>query len=172
MTTMNMHLNRMTAMAFVLITTLAFTSCDDDIDVAYDLNGIWQGTIEGNYYYDRYGNNEGWDTEIEFVQHGDFASGGYGYEVDYSWRTGRGYSSSFNWEVRNGRIHMLYDDGYHIVVRDYEFYYVGNGQRFRGYFDDYDTGETLASFNLVKVSGWSNWAKEHTMNFEDGHRTD
>ena len=46
---------------------------------------------------------------------------------------------------------------YSIIVRDYELYSVGSGMRFRGYFDNYETGESMASFNLVKVSDWTDW---------------
>ena len=38
-----------------VLTMTSFTSCDSDVDLAYDLDGIWQGTIIANYYYDRYG---------------------------------------------------------------------------------------------------------------------
>ena len=149
-----------------LLTVLTLAGCDnDDIDQAYDLNGYWQGSIDGNYYYDRYGSNESWDTEIWFVQDGDFSNGGYGREIDYNRATGRAYDVDFDWEVRNGRILIDYYDGYRIIIRDYELYYVGSGQRFRGYFDDWDTGRTLASFDLVKVGGWSDWAKQHAMDF-------
>ena len=36
---------------------------------------------------------------------------------------------------------------------------MGNTMRFRGYFDDYYTGEQMASFNLVKVSERYSYAK-------------
>lgn len=157
-------------LAITLLTAMAavsLTGCtDDDVDQAYDMNGIWQGTIEGEYYYDRYHRRDGsWDTEIQFVQDGDFSRGGYGVEVDYSYSTGYSYRTSFDWEVRNGRIYLDYYDGYSVIIRDYELYSVGNGMRFRGYFDDYVTGEPLASFNLVKISDWTDYAKKHTMDF-------
>lgn len=150
--------NYMATVMLMICTALVFTGCqDDDVDQAYDMNGIWQGTIQGMYYHDRYGRDGLWDTEIQFVQDGDFSRGGYGVEVDYSYDSYRTYRSRFYWEVRNGRILLDYDDGYTIVVRDYELYSVGSGMRFRGYFDNYDTGEPMASFNLVKVSDWTDW---------------
>lgn len=155
-------------MLMVALTVFSLTSCqDDDIDQAYDMNGIWQGTIQGEYYHDRYGRDGRWDTEIQFVQDGDFSRGGYGVEVDYSYYTGRAYESRFYWEVRNGRILLDYDDGYSVIIRDYELYYIGSGMRFRGYFDNYRTGEAMASFSLVKVSDWTDWAKKHTSSFGD-----
>lgn len=152
----------MTMMLLMAATVLSLTSCqDDDVDQAYDMNGIWQGTIVGEYYTDRYGHIERenrWDTEIQFVQDGNFSRGGYGVEVDYSYYSNRAYRSKFVWEVRNGRILLEYDDGYSVVIRDYELYTVGSGMRFRGYFDDYYTGEPMASFSLVKVSDWTDWS--------------
>lgn len=163
---MNRIFNRITLTVMSLVTIISLTGCtNDDVDQADDLNGYWEGSIEGNYYSDRYGGNESWDTEIWFVQEGDFSNGGYGREIDYSRHSGRTYTTDFDWEVHNGRIYMDYHDGYRVIIRDYELYSVGSGMRFRGYFQDYDTGETMASFNLVKTGGWSDWAKKHTTDF-------
>ncbi len=149
----------MMVMAFA---ALSLTACDDDdVDQAYDMNGIWQGTIEGGFYDYRFGTAAGWDTEIQFVQRGDFSRGGEGLERDYSVRTGRVVTSYFDWEVRNGKILMEYEDGLRVIIRDYELYSGRSGARFRGYFENYYTGETMASFNLVKVGVWTDWAKKH-----------
>lgn len=143
-----------------VLTITAFTSCDSDVDLAYDLDGIWQGTIVGNYYYDRYGTTyTDYDTEICFYQDGSFSRGGTGYEIDRDNTTGRYTRSNFDWTVRNGRIYLSYDDGYDVIIRDYETYTMGNAMRFRGYFEDYRTGEQLASFNLIKVSERYSYAK-------------
>lgn len=159
--------NLLTMVLLTAVVAVSMTSCmDEDVDQAYDMNGIWQGTIQGNYYSDRYySRDNSWDTEIQFVQDGDFSNGGYGVEIDYSYNTGRSYRSDFYWEVRNGRIIIDYDDGYTVSIRDYDLYSVGNGMRFRGYLDDYRTGEQLASFNLVKISDWTDYAKKHTAEF-------
>ena len=143
-----------------VLTMTGFTSCDSDVDLAYDLDGIWQGTIVGNYYYDRYGTTyTDYDTEICFYQDGSFSRGGTGYEIDRDNTTGRYTRSNFDWTVRNGRIYLSYDDGYDVIIRDYETYTMGNAMRFRGYFEDYRTGEQLASFNLIKVSERYSYAK-------------
>lgn len=156
---MNKTTHYLRATLIAIIAAVAMASCtDNDTQQAYDLNGYWQGSIEGDYYSDRYGGYDSWDTEIWFVQDGDFASGGYGREIDYNRRTGDAYDVEFDWEVRNGRILLDYYDGYRVIIRDYELYHVGSGQRFRGYFDDWDTGRTLAAFDLVKIGGWSDWA--------------
>lgn len=75
--------NYLTFVVMLMATSVSMTSCDDDdADQAYDMNGIWQGIIQGSYYVDRFHNND-YDTEIQFVQEGVFAHGGYGLETDY-----------------------------------------------------------------------------------------
>lgn len=139
----------MALMTALMMTTL--TSCDKDVSLAYDLDGIWSGTIIGDYYYDRYHSRETvYDTEIRFDQRGDFSRGGTGYQVDYY--HGRLYREFyFEWKVRDQRIYIYYDDGYDVVIRDYELYDVGSTSHFRGYFDDTYDGTPTASFDLVKI---------------------
>ena len=156
---MKTMIERMGLMMMVLLSALTLTSCDEDTETAYDLDGIWQGTINGNYYQDRYGYTESWDTEIRFYQNGDFSRGGSGEERDWDYR-GKCYSSRFDWKVRNGRIYLYYDDGYNIVIDRYDLYWRSNTQRFRGYFEDFDTGDQLASFDLWKVADWHDFSKK------------
>ena len=156
---MKTMIERIGLMMMVLLSALTLTSCDEDTETAYDLYGIWQGTINGNYYQDRYGYTESWDTEIRFYQDGDFSRGGSGEERDWDYR-GKCYSSRFDWKVRNGRIYLYYDDGYNIVIDRYDLYWRSNTQRFRGYFEDFDTGDQLASFDLVKVVDWHDFSKK------------
>ena len=157
---MKKYYTNIAAVLMAVLSMTAFTSCDKDVDIAYDLDGIWQGTILGNYYFDRYGTNyTDYDTEICFYQDGAFSRGGTGYEIDRDNTTGRYTRFEFDWKVRNERIYICYDDGYEVIIRDYETYTMGNTLRFRGYFDDYYTGEQMASFNLVKVSERYSYAK-------------
>ena len=44
--------------------------------------------------------------------------------------------------------------------------------RFRGYFDDYDTGEQLAAFNLVKVESSSDYYDRYYQKQEAAAQTD
>lgn len=40
-------------MAFIALMSISFTSCDDDSDIAYTLDGTWKGNMlveYGNYY--------------------------------------------------------------------------------------------------------------------------
>lgn len=153
---------------FALMAALSFTSCDEDADLAYDLNGIWEGTIQGEYYYDRFHSSiMTWDTQIMFVQEGDFSRGGYGTEVDYNWETGETTWSDFDWYVRDSRIYLAYDDGYGIVINDYDLYNTTGRPRFRGYFEDWDTGEQLAAFTLIKTDEWADYAKKNMMISDD-----
>lgn len=138
----------------VICTMFAMTSCDSDTDLAYDLDGTWAGSLSSEFYdyrYDRHMTDE-YDTEITFVQDGDFSRGGTGYEIDYNLTTGYETRDYFDWKVRNGRIYLYYSDGSSVVIRDYDIYYVGGTPHFRGYFDNAHDGSTLAAFNLVKVT--------------------
>lgn len=146
------YTNTMLALMMALMMT-TFTSCDKDTMLAWDLNGLWAGTIVGDYYYDRYGlEGDVYDTEICFYQNGDFSRGGTGYQRDIN-RVTRIYTYyEFEWRVRDQKIYILYDDGYEAVIRDYEIYDTGRTARFRGYLDDAYDGMQLASFDLVKIS--------------------
>lgn len=146
----------------IAVITLAVVGCvSDDVEQAYDLNGYWAGTIEGDYYSMRYHDTGSYDTEIWFVQDGDFSSGGYGREIDYSLTDEQSYTVNFTWEVSNGKIYMEYDDSYTIIIRDYELYSRSNSQRFKGVFADATTGEQIAWFDLVKTGNWSDNAKRY-----------
>ena len=148
-------------MMMIIFSAFTMTSCDEDTEMAWDLDGIWQGTINGDYYNDRYGYSENWDTEIKFVQDGDFSHGGWGEERDWDYR-GRRYTSTFYWTVRNGRIYMDYDDGYRIIIDRYDLYSRGGTLRFKGYFEDYDSGRQLAYFDLLKVYEWHDFSKKQS----------
>lgn len=159
---MKRYLTHISTTILTVMTALCLISCDKDVDTAYDLAGIWEGTILGDFYYDRYGGavaTTTWNTQIEFIQNGSFSTGGSGREVDYNPDTGFNSFTTFTWEVRNGRIYMSYSDGYQIVINDYEMYTFANKPYFRGYFTDWTTGEQIASFNLAKTSSWASWAK-------------
>lgn len=151
-------MKKTSSISFILLTllTLALAGCtSDDVDQAYDLDGIWQGTINGNYYQDHFNSGGSWDTEISFVQEDDYSRSGYGRERDYSHSDGTYNEVGFTWEVRGGVIYMSYDDGYTIIIEDYEIYSTGSTLRFKGTFVDADTREAIASFNLVKTDNWS-----------------
>ena len=147
----------------VVLTMTTFSSCDKDTRLAMDLNGIWSGTIVGDYYVDRYSGvvrEDVYDTEICFYQDGDFSKGGTGYQIDRNRDTRQYTRFNFDWTVRNQRIYIRYNDGYEIVIRDYDIYDVGSTMHFSGIFDDAIDGTPTASFNLVKVSNMRSVADE------------
>ena len=117
-----------TKMMFILVmTVMTLASCDEDRDLAYDLEGVWQGTITGNYYsYRGYASND-YDTEIMFRQPDSWSKGGDGYEIDYNYETRRYTKVYFDWVVRDGKIILRYDDGQKVIIRDFETYYVAAG---------------------------------------------
>lgn len=136
----------------LLLAAVAFTSCepDPDRDLAYDIEGVWEGAINGDYYARRYSSNyNDYTTEIEFVRVD--AYGGYGYEVDYRSRYSSGSPIGFDWTVKNGNIYLEYDDGYNIIITDYKVR-MRDRLVFTGYFEDWDTGEQLAAFRLYKIA--------------------
>lgn len=138
---------QLTMVVTMLTMGMTLTSCDEDIEQAYDLNGVWKGWITTTIRSDRFGYyEENWETVIEFVQDGDFSRGGYGYEYDCS-PNGRVYKNEFDWTVRNGRIYMYYDDGSDIVIDRYS----QTSDRFSGIFCDARTYEEVASFRLIKT---------------------
>lgn len=135
----------------LLLSMTTLTSCDSDTNLAYELDGVWQGEIASEFFTYRWGQQvEYFATEIHFNQAGAFEAGGTGYELD---RNNRTYTRSyFHWTVRNGRIYIDYDDATNtVVIRDFDTYWSGSRQRFSGYFDDERTGQQLAHFDLVKV---------------------
>ena len=57
-------------MAFIALMSISFTSCDDDSDIAYTLDGTWTGNM-----FVKYGNNKATYSVIRFDQNDGFYSG-------------------------------------------------------------------------------------------------
>ena len=149
-----------TMVMMTLVMAMTMTSCDEDVDQAYDLNGTWEGWIRTTRMSDRFNNyTEDWETTIIFEQDGDFSRGGYGIEYDYSPRGNR-HVNEFEWQVRNGRIYIYYDDGTDIVIDHYS----QTSNRFSGIFCDARTFEDVASFQLIKTDDNRYWAKTRSAN--------
>lgn len=64
-------------MAFIALMSISFTSCDDDSDIAYTLDGTWKGNMLVEY-----GNQKALYSVIRFDQNDGFYSG-TGYWIDY-----------------------------------------------------------------------------------------
>lgn len=141
----------------LVMTSMAFTSCyhDDDIDTSMVLSGDWYGNF-GMYYewQDRHGEifvYDSYDTDISFYPDYDYATHGYGYQVDY-YKHGpyKKIYHSFDWKVINERIYLYYhhDTEYNTVIRDYRMtrYY------FTGYFSN-----GSEPFELEKYGEYYDW---------------
>lgn len=63
--------------ALMALMSLTFTSCDEDSDIAYTLDGTWKGNM-----YVEYGGYDATYTVIRFDQNDGFYSG-TGYWIDY-----------------------------------------------------------------------------------------
>ena len=135
----------------------AFTSCnDDDTEEAMVLSGEWQGNW-GMYYEveDPYGNIvafDSYDTDIVFYPDYNYATHGYGYQVDW-YRTGpyERLSYRFDWSINNGVIYLNYPGfpEYNTSIRDYRM----NNNRFTGYFSN-----GTEPFYLYKIADYYDWS--------------
>jgi hypothetical protein len=142
---------------------LMFTSCtrDEDTEIAMDVSGQWQGNWGMYYEYTWIENGieytrayDSYDTDIIFYPNRDYATHGYGYQVD--WYTEGPYqrlSHRFDWEVFNGRIILKYPrdpDGsdYSTTISNYRL----NSNRFTGYFPN-----STEPFYLNKIQDYYNW---------------
>lgn len=140
-------------MLLLIVTALTFISCqDDDEQLAYYLDGVWEGMIEDG--------QQRYDTTFKFYQEGGiYSSHGYGEEYDSGWRAGTSYVG-FDWSIRNGDIAIVYRNNpnyeIHNVYIDYDQLPAsGNiGARFSGYMVDARSGQRVASFYLIKTGNW------------------
>ena len=136
--------------------TFSFTSCDDDDEIAYTLEGTWQGNMwvstdwDGRYYDASY-------TEVCFSRDPYRYSSGTGYWVDYydgNYWGGRNYvASHIEWQVRNGNISIYFvEDRESVEIHNYRLN------------DNYFTGEICwrdgywQQFSLRHVSS-PNWGR-------------
>ena len=143
---------------------LMFTSCaDDDTEEAMVLSGQWQGNW-GMYYgytypdgfYDEF---DSYDTDIIFYPDYEYATHGYGYQVDWYDRRPNAngnispyqrLSYRFNWSIINGVINLTYPGypEYNTSIRDYRL----NNSHFTGYFPN-----SSEPFRLNKIQDFYSW---------------
>lgn len=129
---------RVMMVALAVLSTMAFTSCDEDVEEAMCLSGEWSGDF-GMYYEYRYGDRwyafDAHYTNLVFYPEYEYATYGYGKQVDF-YRDGP-YSHQyyeFYWEVRNGVIYMEYpyDRELNVAIRDYRI----SSRKFSGWIGD------------------------------------
>ena len=133
-----------------------FTSCtDDDTEEAMVLSGQWRGDWGMYYEIEHLGliyTFDSYDTDIVFYPDHDYATHGYGYQVDW-YREGpyERLSYRFNWSINNGVIHLTYPGypEYNTSIRDYRM----NNDRFTGYFSN-----GTQPFYLYKIADYYNWS--------------
>lgn len=147
----------MLGIACTALSLPTFTSCvDDDVHASVTLSGDWDGDFGMYYdYYDRHGRYvetfNCHDTDISFYPDYDYASHGYGYQVDF-YRKGP-YTKiyhSFEWEIHNQNIYLYYagEKELDTVIRDYRL----NSSYFTGYFNNSTT-----RFSLSKYRDYYEW---------------
>ena len=129
-----------------------FTSCNEEADVERSivLSGEWAGNF-GMFYEleDPYGQIvrfNSYDTKIYFVPDYDYATHGYGYQVDwYSQGPYEKVSFHFYWDISGGIIHLDYPgyrEDYNADIYNYRL----NNDYFTGYFNI--GGEEFRLFKL------------------------
>lgn len=144
-------------MALVAMLSFTFVSCEmDDDDIAYNLEGIWEGEIRG-HYYDRYGHGTTYNyARIEFYQDPYRYASGEGREIDFSDHSYYTEVVHFHYTVKNGTIYISYDDreGTEVAISRYHLY----SDEFTGEFCDFFSGEHMANFYFRRVNSWrTNW---------------
>lgn len=141
-------------MAGIFCSTLAllsFTSCgDDDINMSVNLSGDWQGDF-GMYYdfYDRHGRYvdtfDSYDTDISFLPDYDYATHGYGYQVDYyDYGPYTRVYHSFEWNIRNEVLYLHYAGESELDTAIFDYFM--NGSSFTGYFEGSKTRFSLRKY--------------------------
>ena len=131
------------------------TSCmDDDTRESMDLSGQWTGDFGMYYNYEYRGKVytfDSYDTDIVFYPDYNYATHGYGYEVDYyEYGPYEKMSLRFNWEINRGIIYLDYPgySEYSTQIRDYYL----TDEHFTGYFVN-STGR----FSLRKLTDYYDW---------------
>ena len=139
-------------MAFIALMSISFTSCDEDSDIAYTLDGTWRGNM-----YVQYGNVDATYSVIRFDQNDGIYSG-TGYWIDYYqedyWHGNNYIANRIIWTVRNRNIYItLLDENSDVVIYDYAL----GDRKFSGYVEA-DNGNR-AYFELSRDS--YNWRDDY-----------
>ena len=148
-------------MAFIALMSISLTSCDEDSDIAYTLDGTWRGNM-----YVQYGGVDATYSVIRFDQNDGLYSG-TGYWIDYF----KGYNLHGNdyianhiiWTVRNRNIYItLLDENSDVVIYDYAL----GDRKFSGYIEA-DNGNR-AYFELNRDSYSYNW-RDYDWGYDKQH---
>lgn len=130
------------------------SSCDDDVNKSMALSGQWRGDF-GMFYNYQYGNRiytfDSYDTDVVFYPEYDYATHGWGKQVDYYDYGPYEYQYHyFIWEVRYGVIHLAYPHDHELDTDIFD--YRLNDRYFAGHFGSSDSG-----FRLYKMADYYDW---------------
>jgi len=143
----------MLMMAMMALTATTMTSCDEDTQIAYTLEGTWQGNMYVHTAYRGY-DYYATSTEITFLRDPYRYASGSGYWVDYYSNAPWDYvANHIEWRVVNRNIEVYFlEDGNSMVIGDYRL----SDNYFTGYIAD--AGNDV-EFRLRHVSSpnWSNY---------------
>ena len=142
----------------MLTTCVSLTSCmDEDVEESIVLSGQWYGDW-GMYYQTRdpYTGRvityDSYDTDIVFYPDYNYATHGYGYQVDwYRYGPYEKLSFRFEWSITNGIVEIYYPGypEYNTFIRDYRL----SNDYFSGYL-----GNSNIRFNLAKIRDYYDWS--------------
>lgn len=137
-------------MLMIAISAATLTGCDDDENIAYNLEGVWEGDM---YMQSRYNGRvyKASYSVLAFDKNPYRYAQGTGYWIDYysnaPWDY---YSSRIEWRVRNERIEIL-------SVKENRYYYISDYYMDGGYFNGYiSDGDRTQHFRLRKTAS-PNW---------------
>lgn len=142
-------------LTMLMTASLMMTSCmDDDTAESITLSGQWTGNFGMFYDYEYRGQIytfNSYDTDIVFYPDYNYATHGYGYEVDF-YNEGPRTKMSFRffWEINRGNIYLDYPGypEYNTIIRDYSL----SSYYFTGYFEN-----STQQFRLRKLADFYNW---------------
>ncbi len=134
--------------------SLLMSCMREDVEESMCLSGQWTGDFGMYYDYEWRGDIytfNSYDSDVVFYPDYDYATHGYGYEVDYYYEGPYDRMSlRFDWEIRNGRIYLYYPGNscYDAVISNYSL----SNNYFSGYFS-----EGGDRFSLRKLTDYYNW---------------
>ena len=150
-------------LALVALMSLTFTSCDDDANVAYYLDGTWRGNMYVNSTYD----GVTYTSTYSVITFNAGYNSGSGYWVDYytngHWGSRDYVANHIYWKVRDRNIYIHFvEENTDVVIYNYSL----GDSYFSG---QVDAGGSYADFHLSKDSyddwddlDWGYWGYSST----------
>lgn len=145
------------AMAGFIAATILFASCTWDNDIAYTLEGTWEGNMYQEYYWEGTTYEPSY-TEVCFLRDPYTYSSGDGYWIDYfdSWVPWKNtyYANHIVWTVYDGYINiLLVEDDIEFQITDYRL----SNNVFRGELIGSDGSFGRFSLRHVSSPNWNNY---------------